>query len=58
MGELDINKGGLHRSLKVPMGQKIPMKKIEKATHSKNKLEKKQAILAENMMGKNTKKKK
>lgn len=41
------NPGGFHRSLGVPMGEKIPEKKIEKAEHSKNPKIRKQANLAE-----------
>lgn len=40
------NKGGLHRSLDVPEGEKIPAKKMEKAEHSKNPRVRKQAALA------------
>jgi hypothetical protein len=45
------NKGGLHRSLGVPEGQKIPAKKLAKARKSKNKKTRKQAILAETLAG-------
>lgn len=45
-----LQKGGLHESLGVPMGKKIGQKKIRKAEHSSNPLERKQAVLAENMM--------
>lgn len=31
-----MNKGGLHRALGVPEGQKIPAEKMEAAKHSKN----------------------
>lgn len=31
-----MRKGGLHRALHVPEGQKIPAEKIEAAKHSKN----------------------
>ncbi len=48
---LDIEKGGLHRSLGIPEGEKIPKAEIEKATHSANPRERKQAVLAENMEG-------
>lgn len=41
--------GALHRSLHVPVGQKIPMSKIKKAEHSKNPTLKKRAVLAETM---------
>ena len=41
------HKGALHRELGIPEGQKIPVKKLEKATHSSNPLLKKRAILAE-----------
>ena len=51
----NLTKGGLHESLGIPMGKKIGMKKIDKATHSRNPLERKQAVLAENMMGKKRK---
>lgn len=40
------NPGALHRSLGVPMGQKIPASKIDAARHSKNGLLKRRAILA------------
>lgn len=40
------NKGALHKSLDVPMGEKIPKAKLEKAEHSKNPLLKKRANLA------------
>lgn len=49
MKEATENKGGLHRSLGVQMGKKIPVKKIEKAAHSKNPKIKKEAILAETL---------
>jgi hypothetical protein len=42
------NKGGLHRSLGVPEGKKIPVKKIEKAA-GKPGLVGKQARLAETL---------
>jgi hypothetical protein len=38
--------GALHRKLHVPKGEKIPAKKLAKATHSKNKTLRKEAILA------------
>lgn len=31
-----LNKGGLHRALGVPEGEKIPAEKLEAAKHSKN----------------------
>jgi hypothetical protein len=40
-------KGALHKALGVPMGEKIPMAKIEKAEHSKSPLMRKRARLAE-----------
>ena len=43
------NKGGLHRSLGVPEGEKIPAKKLAKAEHSKNPKVKKQAALAKTL---------
>lgn len=46
-----LTKGGLHKSLGVPMGKDIGKAKIDKATHSKSPLIRKQAVLAENMMG-------
>lgn len=42
-------KGGLHRSLGIAEGKKIPEKRLEAATHSKNTKVKRQAIMAENM---------
>jgi hypothetical protein len=43
------NKGGLHRSLGVPSGEKIPAKKLERATHSDDPKVRKQAALAETL---------
>ena len=40
------NPGALHRKLHVAKGEKIPAKKLAKATHSKNPTLKKEAILA------------
>jgi hypothetical protein len=42
-----IHKGGLHKSLGIAEGKKIPQKRIVKAEHSHNQLERKQAKLAE-----------
>ena len=39
-------KGGLHRSLGIPQGQKIGASRIEAATHSENPKTRKQANLA------------
>lgn len=47
MSKMSLKKGALRKELHVKEGEKIPAKKLEKATHSKNKLEKKRAILAE-----------
>jgi hypothetical protein len=44
------NKGGLHRSLGVPEGQKIPSSKIEAAAKQKGKVGK-QARLAKTLKG-------
>jgi hypothetical protein len=41
--------GALHRELHVPEGKKIPAKKLEKATHSKNPLLRKRASLAKTL---------
>ncbi len=43
------NKGGLHRSLGVPEGSKIPAKKLAKAEHSEDPKVRKQAALAETL---------
>jgi hypothetical protein len=43
------HKGALHKSLGVPVGEKIPEKKLEKAEHSKNPLTRKRANLAETL---------
>jgi len=45
------NKGGLHRSLGVPQGQKIPEKKIEKAASSGSPKVRKEANLAKTLKG-------
>lgn len=42
-----IEKGGLHRSLHIPQGQKIPRARIEEAMRSNNPRIRKQASLAE-----------
>lgn len=47
--EATKNKGGLHRSLGVPEGQKIPAKKLAKALHSKSPKVQKQARLAKTL---------
>ena len=43
------NKGGLHKSLGVPQGTKIPAKKIAKAANSSNPKIAKQASLAKTL---------
>ena len=45
------NKGGLHRSLGVPEGKKIPEAKVEAATHSSNPRVRKQDNLAKTLKG-------
>ena len=44
------NKGGLHRALGVPEGQKIPAKKLAKAAKSKGRVGK-EARLAKTLSG-------
>lgn len=44
-------KGGLHRSLGIPQGQKIPAARLEAASHSSNPKTKKEAQMAKNMRG-------
>ena len=46
-GDLDIAKGGLHRSLHIPADQKIPAARLAEAARSKNPRIRKQATLAE-----------
>jgi hypothetical protein len=41
--------GALHKSLHVPAGEKIPAKKLEKATHSGNPTLARRARLAETL---------
>ncbi len=48
MQDLDLKKNSLRKELHVKEGEKIPKKKLLKATHSKNPIEKKRAVLAEN----------
>lgn len=43
------SKGKLHKELHVPAGKKIPKKKLMKAEHSKNPLERKRASLAKTL---------
>jgi hypothetical protein len=45
----DLHKGGLHQSLHIQAGKPIPEKRIEKAEHSRNPKERKQAIAAETL---------
>lgn len=45
------HKGALHKELHVPAGEKISAKKLKKAEHSKNPLERKRANLAETLKG-------
>lgn len=47
MQNLDIKKGALRKELKVKGDKPIPVKKLEKAAHSKNPTLKKRAVLAE-----------
>ena len=44
-----IKKGALRKEMGVKEGEKIPAKKLEKATHSDNPTLKKRAVLAETM---------
>jgi len=41
--------GALHEQLHVPKGKKIPVKKLNKATHSKNLLLKRRALFAKTL---------
>lgn len=43
--------GALHKALGVAEGKKIPEKKLDKATHSKNPTVKKEAVLARTLRG-------
>lgn len=43
--------GALHRELHVPLGEKIPAKKMKKAAHSSNPRMRKQATLARTLSG-------
>jgi hypothetical protein len=45
------HKGALHKALHVPEGEKIPSKKLAKATHSKNPKVAKMANLAKTLRG-------
>lgn len=47
MNSPEIHKGGLHRSLGIPEGKKIPEKRIIKAEHSRKPKIRKEAYLAE-----------
>ncbi len=49
IAEATKNKGGLHRDLGIPAGQKIPVKKLAKAAHSTDPKTKKRAILAQTL---------
>lgn len=51
ISKMGMKKGALHKELNVPSGQKIPEKKLRKAEHSKNPLERKRAKLAETLKG-------
>jgi hypothetical protein len=41
--------GALRKTLKVKKGEKIPEKKLDKATHSKNPTTRKRAVLAKTL---------
>lgn len=43
------HKGGLHKSLGIKEGKKIPEKKIKRAEHSKDSKVRKQAFLADTL---------
>ena len=43
--------GALHRALKVPVGEKIPAKKLAKAAHSDNPTMRRRANLAKTLKG-------
>lgn len=43
------HKGSLHKALGVHQDKKIPVKKLEKAEHSKNPKTRKRAVLAETL---------
>jgi hypothetical protein len=45
------HKGALHKELDVPANKKISEKKLKKAEHSKNPVERKRAVLAETLKG-------
>jgi hypothetical protein len=46
-----LRKGGLHRALHVPEGEKIPAKKLEAARHSDNEHIRKMSEFAHTMSG-------
>jgi hypothetical protein len=41
--------GALHKTLKVPSGEKIPLAKLKAAEHSKSPVTRKRAVLAETL---------
>jgi hypothetical protein len=43
---MNLKKGALHKQMHIPLGEKIPEKKLEKATKSKNPLLAKRANTA------------
>lgn len=47
--KMHMKKGALHKDLDVPLGKKIPAKKLEKAEHSKNPTVRKRANLAKTL---------
>ena len=49
--KMHMKKGALHKELGVKKGQKIPEKKLEKASHSKNKVLVKRVNLARTLSG-------
>lgn len=46
---VNMKKGALHKALGVPITQKIPQDKIQKALHSSSSLMRKRANLAKNL---------
>lgn len=51
IGKATENKGALHRALNVPEDEKIPAKKLAKASHSESPKIRKEAALAKTLKG-------
>jgi hypothetical protein len=55
-GSFDVKKGALHEMLHIPLGEKIPLSRLESAKNSDDPLERRRAISALGFRGMSHKK--